>query len=127
MWCSLTPHDAHVHTTCAPCVSFGRLGLTLPVSFPLHCAGLAAQVARYFGFAQQVGLELGSLMPEELRHTIAFVASLVTMTLNLDQVGLFALSVSLGFCLFFMKEGIPRFLVDTPLGLPLYASKTAQR
>lgn len=44
------------------------------------------KVARYFGFAQQVGLELGSLMPEGLRHTMAFVSSLVTMTLNLDQV-----------------------------------------
>ncbi|CBN78737.1 expressed unknown protein [Ectocarpus siliculosus] len=51
------------------------------------------KVARYFGFAQQVGLELGSLMPEELRHTIAFVACLVTMTLNLDQVGSFSLQV----------------------------------
>lgn len=44
------------------------------------------QVARYFGFAQQVGLELGDHMPEGLRHTMAFVSSLVTMTLNLDQV-----------------------------------------
>ncbi|CAM9513416.1 unnamed protein product, partial [Hapterophycus canaliculatus] len=44
------------------------------------------KVARYFGFAQQVGLELGPLMPEGLRHTIAFVSSLVTMTLNLDQL-----------------------------------------
>lgn len=43
-------------------------------------------MSRYFGFAQQVGLELGSLMPERLRHTIAFMSSLVTMTLNLDQV-----------------------------------------
>lgn len=46
------------------------------------------QVARYFGFAQQVGLELGPLMPEGLRYTIAFVSSLVMMTLNLDQVSL---------------------------------------
>lgn len=50
--------------------------------------GATDQVARYFGFAQQVGLELGPLMPEGLRHTIAFVSTLVTMTLNLDQVNL---------------------------------------
>lgn len=44
------------------------------------------QVGRYFGFAQQVGLELGSLLPEGLRHTIAFVSVLVTMTLDLHKV-----------------------------------------
>lgn len=56
------------------------------VSGAFCCRLWCEQVARYFGFAQQVGLELGSLMPERLRHTMAFVSSLVTMTLNLDQV-----------------------------------------
>eukprot|EP00752_Nemacystus_decipiens_P007849 g7012.t1 len=51
------------------------------------------KVARYFGFAQQVGLELGDHMPEGLRYTMAFVSSLVTMTLNLDQGASFALEV----------------------------------
>ncbi|CAM9808335.1 unnamed protein product, partial [Laminaria digitata] len=44
------------------------------------------KVERYFGFAQQVGLELGPLMPSGLRHTIAFVSVMVTMTLNLHKV-----------------------------------------
>lgn len=52
------------------------------------------QVARYFGFAQQVGLELGEHMPEGLRHTMGFVSSLVTMTLNLDQVSQSATKLS---------------------------------
>lgn len=44
------------------------------------------EVMRYFGFAQQVGLELGALMPEGLRHSIAFVSVLVAMTISRDQV-----------------------------------------
>eukprot|EP00903_Cladosiphon_okamuranus_P010916 g10311.t1 len=51
------------------------------------------KVARYFGFAQQVGLELGDGMPEGLRHTMAFLSSLVTMTLHLDQGASFAVNV----------------------------------
>lgn len=47
---------------------------------------LVIQVLRYFGFAQQVGLELGALMPEGLRQTMAFVSILVTMTLDLNKV-----------------------------------------
>lgn len=41
---------------------------------------------RYFGFAQQVGLELGSLMPEGLRHTMAFMSVMVTMSVEQDKV-----------------------------------------
>lgn len=44
------------------------------------------QVVRYFGFAQQIGVELGVLLPEELRHSIAFFSVLVSMTVDTDQV-----------------------------------------
>lgn len=46
------------------------------------------KMARYFGFAQQVGveLELSSILPEGLRHCLAFMSVAVTMSLGTDKV-----------------------------------------
>ena len=44
------------------------------------------QVARYFGFAQQVAVELGPLLPQEVRHSMAFVSVLVSMAIDKNEV-----------------------------------------